>query len=441
MRLARLITFAATAAAAVLWCLMLVTWYRTDPGFEPLHVGATALLTTLVALLSWLRERSGRQDELVKSTPSSPPLPTEPSKASRDNAYPSQRRPHDEDAHLDQVNRRRRPAKGSMMDRADPVPLPALGQGSLVEKYFGRHLQLLSRAREAGGLPRGRFVRVASSPAQLESTLREIEPLGLTQSILSEFRHIRDAKHLDARLMAAWAELRTVLQLKREGFSDIKKVGMAADLTATRGGRRYAFQATRRPFTLPDHVEYANRRAIEDGKQATATNLALSGRLVAEMHRQLDKPLFCFFARSVEKKNDNLCKWPAEGWIRCIVIITRDPHLQNPMFRYFACQQIAKLMHHFEPRHFEEILWLPDMGHGAWFRFARQSGETICMTDWTSAPDQPVERSECDLKSPVCPEENDSQSTPGAFSPHGEGTTTGVGEKHIPTRQTSKNHG
>jgi hypothetical protein len=41
----------------------------------------------------------------------------------------------------------------------------------------------------------------------------------------------QDPDKLDERLMTAWAELRTMSQLQKEGFAEIRKVEVTADLT------------------------------------------------------------------------------------------------------------------------------------------------------------------------------------------------------------------
>lgn len=117
----------------------------------------------------------------------------------------------------------------------------------LVNKYFAEYLRRLVAARENarnGGNHEGRFIRAAYAPEALERRLQQIEHLGLTQKVLTEVGDIGDPIELDRRLMDVWAELRTLDQLLREGYTDIEKVTKIADFTACRDNQKMAFQVT-----------------------------------------------------------------------------------------------------------------------------------------------------------------------------------------------------
>lgn len=57
-RVMRLFTFIAIILAILLWILTIIGWLITDPGFEPINVFVTAIMSSLIALWGWLRTRS-----------------------------------------------------------------------------------------------------------------------------------------------------------------------------------------------------------------------------------------------------------------------------------------------------------------------------------------------------------------------------------------------
>ena len=54
----RLITFAAIAIAVIAWLATLYGWLVTEPGFEPLNVLISAILSSLIALFGWIRTKT-----------------------------------------------------------------------------------------------------------------------------------------------------------------------------------------------------------------------------------------------------------------------------------------------------------------------------------------------------------------------------------------------
>jgi len=94
--------------------------------------------------------------------------------------------------------------------------------------------------------------------------------------------------------MDAWAELRVFCQLCKEGFSSISKVTETADLTATRGDGKFAFQVKRINNSLDNQV---NRRNKPDMRDSNPTGE------IGDIYARLDGPLSYFFWDSLEKKN------------------------------------------------------------------------------------------------------------------------------------------
>jgi len=66
-KVVRIITVTAIVLAVVLWILTVIGWLMTEPGFEPVNVFVSAILSSLIAVLGWLRARSVR----VESPPAS----------------------------------------------------------------------------------------------------------------------------------------------------------------------------------------------------------------------------------------------------------------------------------------------------------------------------------------------------------------------------------
>jgi hypothetical protein len=287
----------------------------------------------------------------------------------------------------------------------------------LVRKYFGHNLAKLLRADQRGDYQM-RFARKALRPQLLEARLQRIEDLGQTRRVVAEVGAIDDPDQLDDRLSDAWAELRVMDQLHREGFTSIWKVQQVVDLIADRDEVTTAFQVTRinkswreqvskhgQPGTSPGHIPYG---AIGDIYKRLSNQLyiQLSG---PDEQAESDEygPLSYFFWDALLRKNSDLKHWSEEGHTRCLVIVSSERDLQDPMVRHIACRLIREALHEWlQELHFEELLWLPDAGNGAWFKIGATTHQTRCLADWNDGPESSqvkVSRSELNLDS-VWPE-------------------------------------
>jgi bacteriorhodopsin len=54
VKIARLITWALIVLAVLLWLAIIVCWFMTEPGFEPINVLVHAILSSLTAVFGWL---------------------------------------------------------------------------------------------------------------------------------------------------------------------------------------------------------------------------------------------------------------------------------------------------------------------------------------------------------------------------------------------------
>ena len=110
---------------------------------------------------------------------------------------------------------------------------------------------------------------------------------------------------------------------------------------------------------------------------------------------------------SLFEKNGKFKKLLEVDKTRMVVIVTSNETLQDAMVRHIACQQIRNLI--FDPAfgqvNFEELIWLPDIGYGAWFKLGGSPKETHCFADWHDefgrCWDGSVYRREVDLDSPI----------------------------------------
>lgn len=253
----------------------------------------------------------------------------------------------------------------------------------LTMKYFGAYLDRLTAYQAEND----KFVRHFWPTDRLEARLKSIEDLGLTTKIIGkEVGDISDPVELDRRLMDAWAELRFISQLQREGFVKIEKVTKTVDFTAERDGQKYAFQVTRANRSLND--EAATRQNPED------RILRLHGELISKIHEKFSPVLNDFFWKRLEEKNGDLKEWKDTEYKRCIVIVTSDEKLQDSLVRHIACQQIRAAIHLLTKIHFEELIWLPDTGNGAWFIVGNHVAETTCFVDWGDNPSKPYRESD-----------------------------------------------
>lgn len=262
----------------------------------------------------------------------------------------------------------------------------------LVDKYFGRYLNRLISAHNNSPYE-GRFYIFASYPTLFEARLQDLEPLGLVKPILRELAEHEDASNFDSRLMDAWAEIRTLSQLVREGFSRISKVEAYADFTAYYGNQPYAFQ-----------VKRITRRIREDIKGGS---VEVNGKTLSEIHSSVDDRVARHFWQSLMKKNAKFRNWSDKAYKRCVVLITGDEDLQDPVIRHIGCQQLRLSVHRLQQINIEELLWLPDLGNGAWFKIGQEMHLTRCFADWKDRPGEPgfddvngVYRREVDLDNP-----------------------------------------
>lgn len=246
----------------------------------------------------------------------------------------------------------------------------------LTRKYFGNYLGLLVAAMQ-DDLFEGFFVKAAFHPEALEKRLKKIESIRQTSRIVSEVGEIRDPIELDRRLLDAWAELKTISQINREGFDNISKITEIADLTATRGDEKIAFSVKRINNSLENQVQRRNEPDKRDSDPFGE---------IDDIYSRLDGPLSCFFWEALNEKNGKFRNWTEADYRRCIVIVSGDEDLQDPIVRHIACKKIREGIHLLCNRHFEKLLWLPDNSNGAWFTVGFEQNETRCFADWSDNP-------------------------------------------------------
>jgi hypothetical protein len=268
----------------------------------------------------------------------------------------------------------------------------------LTRQHFGKYLGKLVNATQVKTYG-GRFIEAALSPDELENRLRNIENTELITSIISEVRNIQDPVELDRRLMDAWAELRTISQLVKEGFVDIQKVTVTADLVAKRQDRDFAFQVKRITTSLEKRVRNSSESGYVDSEPEG---------YVSDIYARLGEPISQFFWDALEFKNGKFKKWQNPDSTRCIVIVSSDEDLQDAFVRHMACRKITEGLHLLTRINFEELLWLPDTSNGAWFVGNPTLQEVKCLADWCDAPAAPlqqrrgrVNRKEVDLTSDI----------------------------------------
>jgi hypothetical protein len=262
----------------------------------------------------------------------------------------------------------------------------AYQKSPLVTKYFDRYLQRLIAANSDC-----RFGHLVNDPDRFESMLQYIENDQVTQRIIREIGDISDPEKLCKRLLDAWAELRTVVQLKREAWHTIRKHVAIIDLFAQNGIRHGAFQVTRINTTIENRSfrTYLNQRI----------DLSPTGP-IDEMYARLKKPLSDLFWNPIDHKNQQLRQFAPNGVSRSIVLVTSEEPLQDPMIRHISCKCIAESMNTVLQRYFDEIVWLPDMGNGAIFTFD-ESGRVVVNADWHDEPGRPYSIADAPQRIPV----------------------------------------
>jgi hypothetical protein len=250
----------------------------------------------------------------------------------------------------------------------------------LVNKFFGPPLR---RFLDLDLPDNGRAVYLFAdgSPERLEARLQRIGDLPIVKSIFAEANldRIRNATELDSRLMNLWAELRTIDQLHREGFTDICKHGPYYDFDATLGGEPYAVQVVRvnKEFTVPDpfdscfsqiRQEVREGVSLPDDKRCPSIQAKL-------WETVLDKD--SDFAQIADRLSR-----------RRLIIVTSDSELDDRLLRYYISQCLAEFLDCPEIRYIDEISWLPNLGNGA--LLTRMPEGVKCFVDWNDR-DSPLE--------------------------------------------------
>ncbi len=264
----------------------------------------------------------------------------------------------------------------------------------LTRQYFGKYLSQLLVALIEGEKFDEHFVNCTFEPDNLEKRLRKIEYLGQTKSIVAEVGDISDPDILDKRLSNVWAEIRVIDQLLREGFSDIQKVRETSDFIAQLQGQNYAIQVVRINSSLESKA----------AKNQTYSDISPYGS-ISSIHSRLDSIVSEYFWNALDVKNGKFKSWKKENYVRCIIIVSSDENLQDSMVRHIACQQIRNNIHLLMNRYFEELVWLPDLSDGAWFKVGSTLDETRCLVNWKdelgqdSEKDDKVIRHQVDLDS------------------------------------------
>lgn len=68
------------------------------------------------------------------------------------------------------------------------------------------------------------------------------------------------------------------------------------------------------------------------------------------------------------------------------MVVSNEGNLPPDMQCHITCQQIRANIHELPIANFEELLWLPDDGNGAWFYVGETAKETTCWADWSDEP-------------------------------------------------------
>jgi len=237
----------------------------------------------------------------------------------------------------------------------------------LIQEYFGGYLEVLIQHRSAG-----EFIEVLNNPFRLERRLAKLTPQ-LIKAIVREIgEHHSNIDMLDKRLMDAWAELRVVSQLVKEGFQEIQKYKTIVDLVARFSDQEYAFQVTRINRSLQDKFIKYNSPDAEDEPYGE----------ISDIYNRYQKPLSYLFWDTIQDKNGEFGKWRNQNSIRCIVLVSNEENLQDNFIKHIACREIYRGVKLLSIRRFDELLWLPDLTNGAWFRFGKNLQETKCLVDW-----------------------------------------------------------
>jgi hypothetical protein len=200
---------------------------------------------------------------------------------------------------------------------------------SLIKKFFGCLIE--ARLEQRGFLASPIVSAIFDDRQRLEHRLENVQNAAAFQTIFQEIGDITDPDELDRRMLDAWAEIRVVDQLLREGFIDVSKVKTPADFVARYMSQLYAVQVTRisREPQFPD---------LPTGD-------------LQQIYEEVQDFIGSFFWPSIERKNLQLKNASPCEYVRRIAIVTSTGRLQDPLNRHIACQQIRDSILAFERRH------------------------------------------------------------------------------------------
>jgi hypothetical protein len=189
-----------------------------------------------------------------------------------------------------------------------------------IEQYLGNHIRRL----QAEPPEKGNFVYLFSrgDPGRLERRLQRTCKTDAFQTIFREIGSIEDPGELDRRMLDAWAEIRTIDQLVRERFIDIRKVKTPADLVARYMSQVYVVQVTR----------------ISREPRFAGWPTGDPQRIYDEACPLVDQ----YLGDSIEKKNLGFRDVSPMEYVRRITVVTSLGHLQNPLNRHIACRRIKE---------------------------------------------------------------------------------------------------
>jgi len=242
----------------------------------------------------------------------------------------------------------------------------------LVNRFFGPPLR---RFLDLGLPDQGRaiYLFARGDPERLEARLKRISGLAIMKKIFAEANLdcIPDAGELDRRLADLWAELRTVDQLNREGFTNIQKHGSHYDFDAILENALYAIQVVRvnKEFHVPE--PYGNPARIRDEVR--------EGVLLYDDIR-LPSIQNILWER-VKDKDSDFAKLADHRLRHRLVMVTSDSELDDRILCYYVCQCLAEFFSCPEIRYIDEISWLPNLGNGV--LLVRIHDGAQCLVDWS----------------------------------------------------------
>lgn len=232
----------------------------------------------------------------------------------------------------------------------------------LMEKYFGSHIR--ARLAQTGFLASPILSAVFDDEHRLERRLQNVQGTLAFDVIFQEIGEITDPAELDRRLLDAWAEIRVIDQLIRDGFVHLRKVETPADLLGRYGSQEYAVQVTRisREPEFPD---------LPTGD-------------LQQIYDSAEESIGAYFWPSIGDKNLQLKAACSDEYVRRIAVVTSTHRLQDSLNRHIACRQIRDSILALEARYFEELQWLPDVGNGFIFRCEESDAGPVvrCLADW-----------------------------------------------------------